>query len=133
MFSSETTTAPRSASKPENTAKRSKTVRSSFDNNEYDHSTVARNVWWRSIDPRRPPASNRNRSSSSDAISVGLIATTRAAASSIARGMPSSLRQISSTAAEFASPERELGASRPSAVLEQPDRVGLQPEATAAR
>ena len=70
----------------------------SSSSSEYDQSTVARSVWWRSTAVRRPPVRSRKRSSSRRAISAGLIATTRAAASSIASGMPSSRRQISATA-----------------------------------
>ena len=50
---------------------------------------------------RCPPVSRRNRSSSKDAISAGRIAATRAAASSIANGIPSRRRQISATASRF--------------------------------
>ena len=48
--------------------------------------------------------SSRNRSSRRVAISAGLIAVTRAAASSIANGMPSRRRQISATETRFAVP-----------------------------
>ena len=39
---------------------------------EYDQSTVARSVWWRSTAVRRPPVSRRNRSSRRSAISRGV-------------------------------------------------------------
>ena len=55
----------RSSKEPANTPRRSNTNRSSSFNDEYDHSTVARSVWCRSTVARRPPASSRNRSSSS--------------------------------------------------------------------
>jgi hypothetical protein len=65
---------------------------------------AARRVWWRSTAARRPPVSNRNRSSRWAAISPGARAMTRAAASSMAKGMPSSLRQISAIAGPSADP-----------------------------
>ncbi len=71
---------PSASKSPENTPSRSNTSRSIGSSSEYDQSTVARNVWWRSTAVRRPPVRSRNRSSRSPAISVGLIAGTRAAA-----------------------------------------------------
>ena len=59
------------ANEPANTPSRSKTVRSRSSSSEYDQSTVARSVWWRSTAVRRPPVSSRNRSSSRPAISAG--------------------------------------------------------------
>ena len=70
---------------------------------EYDQSTVARSVWWRSTAVRRPPVRSRNRSSRRRRSPPGSSPTTRAAASSIASGMPSRRRQISATAPTFAS------------------------------
>ena len=60
---------------------------------------MACSVCWRPAASARPRVSSRNRSSSSPAISAGRSAATRAAASSIASGIPSSRRQISPTAA----------------------------------
>ena len=60
---------------------------------------MACSVCWRLAASARPRVSSRNRSSSSPAISAGRSAATRAAASSIASGIPSSRRQISPTAA----------------------------------
>ena len=87
-------------------------MRSRSSSSEYDQSTVARSVWWRSTAVRRPPVRSRNRSSRRAAISRGLIATTRAAASSIASGIPSRRRQISATAAAFVVVEREARPGR---------------------
>ena len=95
-------TAAAASNVPAKMPSRSKTVRSLSSSSWYDHSTVARNVWWRSTRPRRLPVRRRNRSSRWAAISVGLIEVTRAAASSIASGMPSTRRQISPTAAHCA-------------------------------
>ena len=71
---------------------------------------MACSVCWRPAAPARPRVSSRNRSSSSPAISAGRSAPTRAAASSIASGIPSSRRQISPTAATFAGAQREVTA-----------------------
>ena len=87
---------------PEKTPRRAKTRCSVGEHRENDQSTVARSVWCRSTAERRPPVRSRKRSSSRAAISAGLMATIRAAASSIASGTPSSRRQISSTASAFA-------------------------------
>ncbi len=104
MPSPETTACAARASKlPENTLRRSNTTRSRSSSNEYDQSTAARKVWWRSTVVWRPPVSSRNRSSSSPRMSPGLNAATRAAASSIARGIPSRRTQISPTAPAFVS------------------------------
>ena len=79
-----------------------KTRRSFSPSSAQDHSTVACSVCCRRATSARPRVSSRNRSSSSPAISAGRSAATRAAASSIASGIPSSRRQISPTAATFA-------------------------------
>ena len=97
----------------------------SVSSSEYDQSTVARSVWWRSIPVRRPPVSRRNRSSMWVAMSLGFIAATRAAASSIASGIPSRRRQISTTAPALVAFEREPGARRRGAFGEQQHRVVL--------
>ena len=89
---------------------------------EYDQSTVARSVWCRSTAVRRPPVSSRNRSSRSAAMSAGVMAATRAAASSIASGMPSSRRQISDDRAAFDVVEREARSGRRGAVDEERHR-----------
>ena len=85
-------------------------VRSSGSSSWYDQSTVARSVCWRSTRPRRLPVRMRNRSSSCAAISTADIASTRAAASSMASGMPSTRRQISPTACRLSSVHAAVGA-----------------------
>ena len=84
------------------TPRQSKTRRSASPSSAYDHSTVACSVCWRLAASARPRVSSRNRSSSSAAISAGRSAATRAAASSMASGIPSRRREISPTAATFA-------------------------------
>src|SRR6266536_542200 len=64
-------------------------------------SNNARSVWWRGNAVLLPDVSSRKRSLRWRAIWSGVSAATRAAASSIARGMPSSRRQISATVAAF--------------------------------
>ena len=68
----------------------------------YDHCTAWRSVWWRSS-PRRDPTSSRNRSSSRSRTSVTVIDNIRDAANSIASGIPSRRRQISTTAPALSS------------------------------
>jgi hypothetical protein len=63
------------------------------------HATAARNVWWRSGAPRLPLVSRPNRSSSRDAICSSDSVRTRAAASSIPSGIPSSRRQTRASTA----------------------------------
>jgi len=63
---------------------------------------IARCVWCRGIATRLPPVSRPNRSSSRAATCSGAMVRRRAAASSMASGMPSSARQILATAAAFA-------------------------------
>ena len=82
---------------PANTEHRCSTTRSSSSSRSYDHCTAWRSVWWRS-NPRRDPDSSRNRSVRRSNTSLALIDTIRAAASSIANAIPSSRRQISTTA-----------------------------------
>ena len=53
-------------------------------------------------------------------------ARTRAAASSMASGMPSSRRQISATAAAFCGRQGERRRDQPGALDEEPDRLGLR-------
>ena len=89
--------APSRSNPPANTEHRASSSFSAPSSRSYDHCTAWRNVWWRSS-PRREPTSSRKRSSSRSRKSVPVIDTMREAASSIARGMPSSRRQISTTA-----------------------------------
>ena len=75
---------------------------------------ASRSVRWRS--PALPPVRNERRFSSSRSRICGAVSSlTRAAASSIASGMPSSRRQISATAEAFSAVqlERRLGVPRP--------------------
>ena len=58
---------------------------------------VARSVRWRSGPVRRPPVSRLRRWPSRSRRSAGVSVLARAAASSMASGMPSRRRQISST------------------------------------
>ena len=64
-------------------------------------SIAPRSVLWRVIVERDPPERMLNRSSRRAAICSGVSTRTLAAASSIARGIPSSRRQISSITVEF--------------------------------
>ena len=112
----------------------------------------ARSVWWRSSRRRRPPVSSRNRSSSrSRELGRAHRRSIRAAASSIASGMPSSRRQISPTAsASSARRARSRGTAararstnsatasplRPSRIAERrhrPEPLAVEPQALAAR
>ena len=72
---------------------------------------------------RAPPVSSRNRSCRLSRISASDNARTRAAASSIASGMPSRRRQISPTAAALSSVDGEVGPGPAGAVGEQLDRL----------
>ncbi|CEZ68686.1 Uncharacterised protein [Mycobacterium tuberculosis] len=78
----------------------------------YDQSIDARNVCWRCTVLRAPPVSRRNRSSKLLAISFGDNDRNRAAANSIARGIPSSRRQISLTASKLSATISKLGWTR---------------------
>ncbi len=71
---------------------------------------MACSVCWRPAASARPRVSSRNRSSSSPAISAGRSAATRAAASSIASGIPSSRRQISPDRGHVRRGQREVAA-----------------------
>ena len=80
-----------------NTASRSASSRSSGASRSQLHSTTARSVRWRGMAVRLPPVSSRNRLDSRAAISPIGITRSRAAASSMASGRPSSRRTISVT------------------------------------
>ena len=82
---------------PRNTASRRNRTRSVSVSSACDQSTEARNVCWRRTAVRAPPVSSRKRSCRLSTISSSDNARTRAAASSIASGMPSRRRQISAT------------------------------------
>ena len=80
---------------------------------------VARSVCWRGSAVRAPPVSSRKRSSSRAAIPSTGSTPTRAAASSMARGKPSSRAQICATAARVRRGQRQSGAPRPGPLQEQ--------------
>ena len=75
---------------PRNTASRRNSTFSGSDNSACDQSTEARKVCWRRTAVRAPPVSRRNRSCRLSRISTSDSARIRAAASSIASGIPSS-------------------------------------------
>ena len=88
---------------PRNTASRRNTTRSGSVSSMCDQSTDARRVCSRRTAVRAPPVSRRKRSCRLSRISVSDNARMRAAASSIASGMPSRRRQISVTAVVLSS------------------------------
>ena len=89
------------------------------------HSTTARSVWCRGAAVRSPRDSSRNRSSSRAAISSTVSERSRAAASSIASGSPSSARQIRSHRGDVRVVDREAGPHGGRPVGEQPHgRIG---------
>ena len=116
---------------PRNTASRRNNTRSGSVSSACDQSTEARRVCWRRTAVRAPPVSNRNRSCRPSRISASDSARTRAAASSIASGMPSRRRQISATAAALSSVTREIGPGTAGSVDEQLDRPRRPATATA--
>ena len=77
----------------------------------WDHWIVAVSVRWRSA-PVRRPLSRRKRPSRRDDSSVGERLRVRAAASSMASGMPSRRRQISATACRLATASNVLATAR---------------------
>ena len=92
-----------------NTASRLSTARSSSPSRSWLQSMVCRSVWCRGTVMRLEPVSRRNRSSSLAEICSTGRARTRAAASSIASGTPSSRRQIWAIAEAFRSVIRNSG------------------------
>ena len=90
----QTVSAARRSNPPANTDARSNNRRSSSVSSWYDHETVARSVWCRSSVPRPLPRSRRNRSRRRSSSSSADSDRIRAAASSIASGMPSRRSQI---------------------------------------
>ena len=73
------------------------------------HEIVSPNVRWRGGLSRGPPVSSSNGCASRGTISAGDRSLTRAAASSIANGRPSTRAQIAPTAPAFASERRKSG------------------------
>ena len=84
-------------------------------------STMARSVWCRGSAVRLPVASSRNRSSSRLATWARVSDRSRAAASSMASGMPSSARQMRDDRRHGGFVHREPGPDRRGPVAEQPD------------
>ena len=106
-----------------NTASRRNRTRSGSVSSACDQSTEARNVCWRRTAVRAPPVSSRNRSCRLSRISSSDSARTRAAASSMASGMPSRRRQISVTTVGVVVGDGEIGPGTAGAVAEQLDRL----------
>ena len=104
------------------TASRSASVRSGSVSRSQLQSTTARSVRWRGSAVRLPPVSSWKRSSRRWASCSGDIVRSRAAASSMASGRPSSRRQISMTAATVVRVDGEAGRRRRAAVGEELDR-----------
>ena len=96
---------------PANTASDAKTRFSSSSSSSYDHPIASCRVRCRGSAPRLIPFSSRKRSSSRLAISVTSIAFARDAANSSASGIPSSRRQISTTAGAFCSVSSKPGSA----------------------
>ena len=86
----------------------------------------ARSVHCRSVtpEPGAAPAGDRASSRDARAARAARAALQRAAASSSASGSPSRRTQSSTTDAAFVLGELEVGPGRPSAIDEQPDRLG---------
>ena len=108
-----------------NTDSRRKRVRSGSVNSACDQSTEAPRLCWRRTALRAPPVSNRKRSCRLSRISVNESARTRAAANSMASGMPSSRPQISATSG-FVGSDGEIRSHAPRAFGEQFDRLVVQ-------
>ena len=97
---------------PMKAANRRKRIRSGSVSSACDQSTEARNVCCRRTAVRAPPVSSRNRSCRLSRISSSDSARTRAAASSMANGMPSRRRQISATVSASPSVIAKSGLAR---------------------
>ncbi len=89
------------------------------------HSMVSRSVRCRASVFRVPPVSRAKLVSSRSAICSGVSTFTRAAASSIASGMPSSRQQMRATAAALAGVSVKPAQARLRTVDEELDRFGL--------
>ncbi len=110
---------------PAKTAIRRKHTRSVSLSRSWLHSMAASRVRCRGSPARLPPVSSRNLLPSRADSCATVSALTRAAASSMASGMPSSWRQMSLTAARVLRGQGETGAGQRGAVAEQPDRLSL--------
>lgn len=94
---------------PAKTASRRNAVRSSVSSMSWLQSRVARSAWCRGGAERAPPTRTANMSSSRSASSAVDSTRSRAAASSMASGSPSSRWQMAATAAAFSSVIRNDG------------------------
>ncbi|HXL96168.1 MAG TPA: hypothetical protein VN969_45235 [Streptosporangiaceae bacterium] len=94
----QTAVAASSVAPPEKPEKRRHSACSASSSRSQLQSTTARSVWCLGSAVRLPPVSSRKRSSSRVATCSGSIVRIRAAASSMASGIPSSARQIRSAA-----------------------------------
>ncbi len=108
-----TRSAASSAKLPSNTASRRNTRRSSRSSSAWLQSIDARRVRCRGSPDGLPVRNRVNLPSRPSAIWRGVSAGTRPAASSIASGIPSSPRQIWTTAAALRSSSRKDGSARP--------------------
>ena len=97
---------------PMNTANRRNRICSGSVSNACDQSTEARKVCWRRTAVREPPVRRRKRSRRPSRISPDDSARTRAAASSIANGIPSSRSHISVTTARVSPVRSKSGRAR---------------------
>ena len=110
---------------PANTPSRRNTVCSSAVSSAWLHSSVARNVWCRRSTTRAPPVSRLKRSCRRARSPSTPSSGTRAAASSMASGMPSRRRQISITAGRLAALSAKRGSTALRARREELDRAGV--------
>jgi hypothetical protein len=109
----QTCSAASSVAPPVKTANRRHTARSPESSRSQLQSTTARSVWCLGTVVRPPPVSSWNRSARRVATCSGAMVRSRAAASSMASGMPSSARQILATAAAFPSVTSKPGRTAP--------------------
>ena len=107
----QTAAAASSVQPPENTDRRRSRRRSSSGSRSQLQSMSAWSVCWRGTAVRRPPVSSRNRSPRRWRISPTDRTGTRAAASSMANGMPSRRWQISATIGALAGVSSKAGAT----------------------
>ena len=105
----QTCSAAASVAPPANTENRRHTVRSQSSSRSQLQSTTARSVWCLGNATRLPPVSNRNLSPRRASTCSGAMVRMRAAASSMASGMPSRARQIRARLAEFAAVTSKSG------------------------
>ena len=122
-----TASAASTVNPPANTPKRANIVRAPRSSRARLHEIVSANVRWRSGRSRGPPVSSSNGCASRATISAGDSSLTRAAASSIANGRPSTRAQIALTAPAFAVRKAEIRAHGPRPLKEELDsRIDAQ-------